>query len=139
MNFDRYNNARQYTNLINDPIQGIQIDQERLQMLRRQTTQKKIEIYFHNEIPEHKRLVSYYQRSQCQKWITVDPYLQFDLIYNSIATTLSTEDLKVLHDYINDNLSSSFKSSKSPDEKELEHNQINDKITKIRTISCSLS
>ena len=116
MNFDRYNNARQYKNLINDQIQSIQLEHEKLQILRRQTSHRKLMIFFDNrEIVDHRRLLSYFQRSQ--KWTTVDPYLHFDLNYNAVKTTISNDDLTVLHDYINDYLSN-LKSSKSPDEKE---------------------
>ena len=118
MNFDRYNNKRQHDNSIDDPIQSIQLEHEKLQILRRQFNRGKIIIFFDNNLPDHKMLLSFYQSDQDKKLSLFDPYLHFDLHYHTVKNCFSKDDLTILHNYTIDHFSSKLKSSKSSDEKE---------------------
>ena len=118
MNFDRYNNSSQHNHLIDDPIQSIQLEHEKLQILRRQFNRGKTIIFFDNNLPDHKTLLSFYKSDHCKKWSSFDPYLHFDLHYNAVKNCLSNDELTILHNYIIDYFSSKLKSSKSSDEKE---------------------
>ena len=123
MNFDRYNNKRQHDNPIDDPIQSIQLEHEKLQILRRKLNRGKIMIFFDNNLPDHKMLLSFYQSDHDKKLSSFNPYLHFDLHYHAVKSCFSKDDLTILHNYIIDveiDFLSKLKSSKSSDEKESE-------------------
>jgi len=84
MNFDRYNNANQYDVLIKNPIHSIQFQRAKLKIFEHQTSQNKVIVFLDNKIPDHKELVSYFERSHCQKWSAMEPYLYFDELQKSI-------------------------------------------------------
>ena len=121
MNFDRYNNAIEQTGLQNESLKPIKLETERLRILRSQMGNRKLLIFFDNGIKDHQRLLSYYQMSDCQELAAMDPYLFFDLPYNKLKTILTSNDLAILHNFIDDYLITNLKSSKSPEEKECDY------------------
>ena len=123
MHFDRYNNRSDNADLIEDSIQSIKLESERLRILANQKGNKKILIFFDNEIRDHKMLLSYFKSNDCDKVTAIDPYLHFDLHYTNARAKLSASDLSVLHDFIDDFLLTNIKSSKSPEEKESDKEQ----------------
>ena len=123
MNFDRYNSANQHTGLINESIKSIQLENERLQILRNQKGNRKFLIFFDNEIRDHKMLLSYYQKSVCQKLVGLDPYTHFDLHYNYARKVLALNDLNVLHHFIDHHLFTNRNSTDTPEEKECDNGQ----------------
>ena len=118
MNFDRYNNANQHTELINDSIKSIELESERLEILRSQKVNRNFFIFFDNEMRDHKMLLSYYQKDACHKLDAIDPHLHFDLHYIYARKELTPSDLTVLHHFIDHYLFTNLKVSKPPEEKE---------------------
>ena len=82
MNFDRYNNASQFETSIDESIPSIQVESERIRILSK-NCQNKVLIFIDKKIPDHKMLITYYQRKSNKKLVSVDPYLHYDLYYNT--------------------------------------------------------
>ena len=118
MNFDRYSNADQDGNLINETKNSTHLENERLRILRSQKADRKLLIFIDNEIQDHGMLLSYYEKNDCSKLVAMDPYLHFDLYYNAVRTSLLEVDLTILHSFIHENLLAKMMSSKSPEDKE---------------------
>ena len=117
LNFDRYNNACQYEDLINESIESIQLESERIRILANR--RPRVLIYIDKEISDKRMLMSYYQRKSDNELLAIDPYLHYDLYFNNIERTINADDLKILKSYLNDYILKNFskKSSKSPEEK----------------------
>ena len=128
MNFDEYNNSNQYDASIENPFLSIYLQRAKLQILEHQACEKKIIVFLDKKNQDHKKLVSYYQKSHSQKLSAMDPCIYFELNYRYVVSTLSEDNVIFLHEYINSYLSSNHQSSTPIDEKESESISISSKI-----------
>lgn len=116
MNFDRHKNACQLETPINEPIESIQLEYDRIRILSKRSSNK-ILIFLDSGIPDHEMLISYYHCNSRQELTAIDPFHQYDLYYNSLRRKMKEVDLAILRDFVNEFFCEKLTSSESPEEK----------------------
>ena len=116
MHFDRYKKAGQSEIPINESMDSIQLEYDRIRILSQRASNKVLK-FLDGAISDHKMLVSYHYCNSRQELTAIDPLLHYDLYYNSLQRKMEEVDLVVLRDFMNQFFCEKLTSSESPEEK----------------------